>query len=519
MLQLATKLMIDRFFANAGQAVVERSLLSALVETGNVRFRVLSHGTAQEQERLAEFCREMIASGALEIIQSDRVYNSDVLVGVDGFLLHSFPDEFLPWFKTNEVVNRIPIFHHLHSFLLSIVEMELLMNMWGSWQGWPPSLMVAPSQCTARRVRSMARVLLGSRCPPVEVFAHGVDTEELQRGDRRAGRKFLGLDESCLLILSLNRISPQKCDYKQLLLAFQRLCQSGSVPDDVRLAMVGGIAPEDEDYVSSLKLLASKLKIKKRVLFMGHFEESLKKDILAAADIFVSIASNPQESFGLVLLEALAAGLPIVATDWDGYPEVLPGFYKQFLVETTASHEISRALYWKRLSEAAAPDFGGIVAQLERFIRDPQLRAEIGRQGQKYANIFCWRSIAGQFVCRWREVVEVHRRNLRGYAENVPDDQHWDAASPVDGLATRYLNDKTRFRAVRPAPRWPRILYRNGSGVKMDKKLVSILKTLCKYGVEAGTSMQALREGFGLEPVQSEIIALQLLRYGVLEVV
>jgi glycosyltransferase involved in cell wall biosynthesis len=520
MLQLLTKLTIDRFFANAGQAVVERSLLRALVETGEVRFRVLAYGTASHHERFAEFCSDMVAAGSLEIIPSERIYSPDVMAGMDGFLLHAFPDEFWPWFKLNNVVNRIPVFHHIHSFLLSSLDKGLWQELWGDWQGWPPSLLIAPSHSTARRAGSLARLLRGGQAkhPPIEVFSHGVNVDELRDGDRRAGRKYLGLDENCLLILSLNRISPSKCDYKQLLLAFHLLCQSKSVAKHVRLAMVGGIAPEDDDYLRSLKRLASRLKIGKRVRFVGHFEENIKKDILAAADIFISLASNPQESFGIVLLEALAAGLPIVATDWNGYSEVLPSFYRQFIVETIASHEVACALNWNHLSLATAADFGGIVAQLERFIKDPQLRDEVGKQGQKYVNIFRWHSIAERLLHRWRQVDEIHRKNLRGYLDNVSDEEHWSAASPVDGLATRYLNINTRFRQAQFARRLPDALRKNGPDLDMDKNMVSILKALCNGGGEARTSMQALREASGLEAAQCHQMALQLLRYGVLEV-
>ena len=43
----------------------------------------------------------------------------------------------------------------------------------------------------------------------------------------------------------------------------------------------------------------------------------------AAADIFVSLSDNIQETFGLTPVEAMAAGLPVVASDWDGYRETI----------------------------------------------------------------------------------------------------------------------------------------------------------------------------------------------------
>ena len=47
--------------------------------------------------------------------------------------------------------------------------------------------------------------------------------------------------------------------------------------------------------------------------------EKVRREIWSAADIFVSLVDNIQETFGLAPLEAMAAGLPTVVSDWDGF--------------------------------------------------------------------------------------------------------------------------------------------------------------------------------------------------------
>ena len=54
-----------------------------------------------------------------------------------------------------------------------------------------------------------------------------------------------------------------------------------------------------------------------------------------AADLVVSLVDNIQETFGLVIVEAMASGLPVVATDWNGYRDLVVDGETGFLVPTT----------------------------------------------------------------------------------------------------------------------------------------------------------------------------------------
>lgn len=56
--------------------------------------------------------------------------------------------------------------------------------------------------------------------------------------------------------------------------------------------------------------------------------------IWAAADIFCSLSDNVQESFGLAIVEAMAAGLPVVASNWDGYRDTVEHGITGILVDS-----------------------------------------------------------------------------------------------------------------------------------------------------------------------------------------
>src|SRR5690606_14648837 len=61
-----------------------------------------------------------------------------------------------------------------------------------------------------------------------------------------------------------------------------------------------------------------------------------RREIWFASDIFTSLSDNIQETFGITPLEAMAAGLPVVVTDWDGYRETVRNGVDGFAVPTLA---------------------------------------------------------------------------------------------------------------------------------------------------------------------------------------
>ena len=71
-----------------------------------------------------------------------------------------------------------------------------------------------------------------------------------------------------------------------------------------------------------------------------HFLDGKNTDVVrccwAAADIFLSLVDNPQETFGLAPVEAMAAGVPVVVSDWDGYRYTVTDGVEGFLISTLA---------------------------------------------------------------------------------------------------------------------------------------------------------------------------------------
>ena len=107
-----------------------------------------------------------------------------------------------------------------------------------------------------------------------------------------------------------------------------------------------------------------------RFLRLGGAEpvsEEVKRQALAAADVAVSLVDNAQETFGLAVAEAMAAGLPLVASDWSGYRDLVRDGIDGYLIPSAwaSSAQVSVPLGWQQFTGIQGfPAIAGALAQL-----------------------------------------------------------------------------------------------------------------------------------------------------------
>lgn len=159
-------------------------------------------------------------------------------------------------------------------------------------------------------------------------------------------------------ILWVNRLDPQK-GFPIALAAFSKVL--AEVPDAI-LVVVG----EGKDR-EALGLLTESERA--RVDMRGAVPNEEVPSYLAACELFVSPAVG-QESFGIALIEAMAAGLPVVAADIPGYREVVSDGVEGLLVPPR--------------------DPEALAAGLVRVLREPELAARLGEAGRERAGTFDW---------------------------------------------------------------------------------------------------------------------------------
>jgi len=136
-----------------------------------------------------------------------------------------------------------------------------------------------------------------------------------------------------------------------------------------RLLVVGSgpQAGEARRYISSRRLGG--------VEMLGRLSEHDKARAFATADIYASPATG-QESFGIVLLEAMAAGVPIVCSDIHGYKGVVRRNEQAVLVPPR--------------------DVEGLAAALGTLLRDPLLRRRMAESGRARAEQFGWEAVTAR---------------------------------------------------------------------------------------------------------------------------
>ncbi len=180
-------------------------------------------------------------------------------------------------------------------------------------------------------------------------------------------------------ILYVGRLEGRK-GVKHLLMAYHELCNRRS---DVQLHIAGS-GPEEKklrDYVNEHDI--------PRVTFLGYISDEDKIHHLHRADVFCSAASRG-ESFGIVLLEAMAAGCPIVAGDNVGYQSVMKDTGTMSLVNPRDTVDFSR--------------------RLEIMAFNEDLRGVWLKWAKKYVKSFDYKHVVDMYEGAYKEAVKIHAK-------------------------------------------------------------------------------------------------------------
>lgn len=195
---------------------------------------------------------------------------------------------------------------------------------------------------------------------PVEIIPLGVRRPEFSPSTREA----LDLPAEPLLLVTVGRLVARKGldDALRVVAGLEDL--------DAHIAVVGDGPLGDE-----LRRLADRLGVADRVHFLGYVPEETKWQVLACADVYVSTTRH--EGFGLVYLEAMLSGLPVVTYARGGQTDFL-------------AHGESGALL-------DPGDRSGLAAAVRALAGDPERREEIGRENRRRAEGFTARRCAEDY--------------------------------------------------------------------------------------------------------------------------
>ena len=265
--------------------------------------------------------------------------------------------------------------------------------------------------------------------PQLPVIPLGVDCAAFTP-DKAAGaalRARLGAGPQDVIFTTIARLTPyEKFDPLPLYIALQAAQAQMAPGARLHLALCGIYRDDFSRKVFEQGAARLMPDVGFHVLDGAKAED--RKAVLSGADAFVFAIDNIQETFGLAPIEAMAAGLPVLVSDWDGMrdtvtPDVGIRVPTQTLTAAHAEQEGYRHLtgtdsytqYCTQTSAMTEIEMPSLIAAILALARDPALRARMGAAGQQRARtLYDWRHIVPQMQDLWQEL------SLRRAAAQVP---------------------------------------------------------------------------------------------------
>ena len=260
--------------------------------------------------------------------------------------------------------------------------------------------------------------------PMLPVIPLGIHTQDFEFTDDQKinARKELGVDHNTLVVLFMGRLSFHAkahplAMYQALEKAAKQLAGSGK---KIVLVECGWHA---NDFIEkAYQEAAAKACPSVRVITLDGRQASARQTAWAGADVFCSLSDNIQETFGIVPIEAMAAGLPVVVADWDGYKDTVRHGVDGFRISTcmpeaglgtdlALRHALEVDTYDMYCGHSCSLVSVDIEATAQAFIQlfeSSELRQRMGQAGKQRAQqLYDWSTIIAQYEALWKEQTQV----------------------------------------------------------------------------------------------------------------
>jgi glycosyltransferase involved in cell wall biosynthesis len=257
---------------------------------------------------------------------------------------------------------------------------------------WPPLLVRAADRVcvlSAEHADSVPylRKLRRRRPERVVLMPNGVDAEVFFPGQNTDLRRELGLPDDGL-VAGFAATLDRAHHFKRLDLAIEAVART----EDARVHL---LVAGDGELRPGFERLAADRGVAERVHFLGRVPHAELPGVLRACDLFL-LTTEPPESFGIVLIEAMACGLPVIATEYPGVRAVVDDGLNGVLVEPG--------------------DAGAVAGAIDRLVaggRDGRHR--IGGAGrEKAAREWSWPRLLDRMDDAYRGAIETRRARRSG---------------------------------------------------------------------------------------------------------
>jgi len=299
-----------------------------------------------------------------------------------------------------------------------------------------------------------------SELPMFPIIPLGTHPEDFSYTDKFKidSRKGLGINEDDIVIVYVGRLSfHAKAHHLPMYISLEAASKKLK-KGKIHLIQTGWFANEsiETSFKEEAKLVCPSVKFH----FLDGKNQDNKHLTLASGDIFMSLSDNFQETFGLTPLEGMAAGLPVIVSDWNGYRSTVRDGVDGFRIPSCSlpigSGEqiaydhmvglISYDEYIGYLSQKVSIDIDSCISKLNLLIDNKDLRLKLGTNGIKSANTkFSWSNIIAQYKDLGNELdnLRVSNASLKKLPTfSLPADR-LDPFSIFESYPTFSLNENT----------------------------------------------------------------------------
>lgn len=299
--------------------------------------------------------------------------------------------------------------------------------------------------------------------PMLPMIPLGVDLAEMtaladRPQVRAAARARLGLSEDDVLVLWVGRLSFFEKAAPQPM--FRAVEEAGrKVGRPLHFALAGWFP--NPDHRPLFDEAAKGYAPTTPVHWIDGNDRVLLGEMWAAADVFLSLVDNIQETFGLAPVEAMAAGLPIVASDWDGYRFTLQHGRQAFLASSLIPapgrpsagmlrrHQLridSYQAYAGHVAYYTAINVREAADGLAALAASPDMRRRLGQAGrQRVREVFDWPQVMRRYRELFDELAAIRQRSTSASRAPKLNPISGDPFRDFAGFATKVLSPETRF--------------------------------------------------------------------------
>ena len=262
--------------------------------------------------------------------------------------------------------------------------------------------------------------LPGLQLPVIPLGVHAADFESDPQARAQARTRF-GLVEDEVVALFAGRLS---FSGKAHPIAMLRGLQEAHARTGRKVTLIQAGSFFNEQIAALYRQAAARYAPDIRCLYVDGRDFADYGASWRAADLFVSMTDTIRETFGLTPVEAMAAGLPAVVTDWNGYKDTVRDGLDGFRIRTwapaqSADDAAAREYetrsgnldsYLVRIGGAVAVDQGQLNDRLAALVADPDMRARMGGAGRERVHReFDWRIIYDRYRTLWAELGAIRR--------------------------------------------------------------------------------------------------------------